>query len=507
MKSTKKILALLLAAVMVVGMLAGCNSKEKDPKELFVNAFEKYHTAVKDNKVVKLLENSLAGGALNMKMESGEGDTKESMDLTMYMDKSGKAGSVAMNTNIEGKQVELKLLLNNKKVVLGSNALEKSYGVDLEKFKENLPNSLFGTKGENILDLTEESEQELFKMLDELNAQLKAETKQVDVYKVLMDTLTANGTFAADTKTPVTIDGKEVKNTTVTVTFTKDNMKSIVNKMVAELELQKVVDELIATMNEEAKWDAEMSETTAKTYENMNDVLDEVFEGKEGDDVVFTMKLVLDTKHDAIMVMELTAEKTVTIDFGADPTNITKVVITYPTEEMPVDSTKPITKMQKLTLNINKSATSEEYKLLDEHQDGLVLVINKAHREITFSEVIEGKPNADDAYTFKYELTDSKLALTFTDEGDEYSDPSTVTITFTANVESPVKFDDYKDLLTLSKSDFEAMMNELLEFAGMEGNFNFDEMFGEDTPDMPDIEIDGPGTSKDDMPENTDPTE
>ena len=57
------------------------------------------------------------------------------------------------------------------------------------------------------------------------------------------------------------------------------------------------------------------------------------------------------------------------------------------------------------------------------------------------------------------------------------------------------------------KSDFEAMMNELLEFAGMEGNFNFDEMFGEDTPDMPDIEIDGPGISKDDMPENTDPTE
>lgn len=483
MKSTKKVVSLLLAVIMVVGMLAGCSGKEKDPKELFVNAFDKYHNAVEENKVVKLLQESLAGGSVGVKMESGEGEDKQLVDATVYLNEAGKAGGLALNMDMEGYQFDVQLALDQKNVILGSSVFKEKYGIDLEKVKENLPKSLFGSQGENLFQLDEESEKELFEMLDELNAELKKEHKKVDAYQVLMNALTENGTFTADTKTPVKIDGKDVKNTTVTVTFTKDNMKSIVNKLVAELELQPVVDRMIETMNEEAAWDAEWEGTEPKVYENMNDVLDEAFEGKEGEDVVFTMKLVLDAKHDAIMIMELTAEETITVEFGADPANITQVVITYPTEEMPVDSTKPITKMEKLILKINKSATSTEYELLDENQNGLKLVINKAHQEITFAEMEEGKVNSDDAYSCKYSLTDTQLSLTMVDDGDEYSDPSTITITLTANVESPIKFDNYIDLLTMNKKQFEDMVQDIYDFLGMEDEFEFDDIFGEKEPE------------------------
>jgi hypothetical protein len=290
---------------------------------------------------------------------------------------------------------------------------------------------------------------------------MQKESKDVDVYELFMEALRANATFAADTKTPVKINGKEVKNTTVTATITKSNVKSIVNKLIADLEMQEFVDEMLQTMNENAKAEAEWTDEEAVTYENMNAVVDELFKDKNDDDIVLTIKLVLDKKYDAIMVLEVTAKETVTIEFGADPQNITKVVITYPTEEMPIDSTETITKMQKLTLDIKKSSTSLEYKILDEDNDGLVIVVNKAHKEITFATVSKGNVDSDDAYSFKYELTDNMFSFTMEEEGDEWNDPMTLTITVTAKADSPVHHDNYKDLLTLTEDEFVDLFKEL----------------------------------------------
>ncbi len=472
MKSTKKVLSLLLAVVMMVGMLAGCNAK-KDPAELFVNALNMYHDAVEENALVKLMNQAAEGGSVAVKMESGEGEDKTVIDMTTYLNAAGNAASLVLNIEAEGQKIDAQMTLNQKKVTLGTSLLKDAYGIDLEKAKENFPTSLFGTKGANMLELDEESEAELLAALDEFATAMKKEAKDVDLYDVLMNALKENATFAADTKTPVTIDGKEVKNTTVTATLTKNNVKSIVNKMIAELEAQELVDEFLTQYNEEAKAEAEWSGEEAVTYENMNAVVDAMFEGKGDEDVVLTMKMVLDAKHDAIMIFEVTAEETIKVELGADPKNVTKVVISYPTEEYPVDSTEPVTKVEKLTIDIKKGSTSEEYQILDEKGNGLTLVINKAHKEVTFTAVEEGKAQADEAYSFKYELTDNLFSFTMTDEGDEWTEPSTVTVTVTAKAESPVKHDNYKDLLTMTEEDFQKLMEELapiLEDMGMGGS-------------------------------------
>lgn len=478
MKSTKRILSVLLVAIMVVGVLAGCSGKEKNPAELFVNALDMYHDKVAENEVVKLVEKATTGGSVAVKLETGEGDEKQMFDITAYMNAAGNAASLVFDAEIEGQKIDAQMLLDQKKVVVGTTLLKNAYGIDLEKAKDNFSTSLFGTAGANMLDLDEEAEAEIIAALDELAKALQTESKTVDVYQLFIDAFKANAKFTADTKTPVTIDGKEVKNTTVTATVTKSNVKSIVNKLIADLEMQELVDEMLNTMNETAKAEAEWSGEPAVTYENMNAVIDKAFEDKGDDDIVLTIKMVLDTKYDAIMVLELITEETVKIELGANPKNITKIVISYPTEEMPVDSTEPITKTEKVTINISKSNTSTEYKMLDEDQDGVIVAINKAHQEVTFAEVEKGEVQSDDAYSFKYNLTEKQLSATFTDDGDEYESPSTMTITFTAQAESPVKYDDYKDLLTLTEEDFASLMTELAP------------LMGEDIPVEPDVDFD-----------------
>jgi hypothetical protein len=498
MKSTKKVLSLLLVAVMVVGMLAGCSGKEKDPKELFVNALNKYHDAVEDNAVVKLLKDAATGGSVQAIVTEGEGETAQTMDVTAYLNETGDAASMVLNTAMNGKDINVQLLLDKNKVVVGSPIFTKQIGLDFTKAKENFPTSLFGTKGLNLLDLDEESEKELLKYFDELTEMMPQEKKNVDLYQLLLTTLTDNATFTADTKTPVTIDGKEVKNTTVTATITKNNIKSIANKLVTELELQEYVDSTLEQLNELAKYDVEDGEEPV-VYKTLNDVINEEFKDKGDEDVVFTIKMVLDTKHDAIMVLELIGEETVKVEFGADPTNITKIVISYPTEELPVDSAEPITKIEKAIINIKKSSTHVEYELLNEEQNGLALVINKAHKEVTFTEIKEGKTQADNAYSFKYDLTADKLSVTFTDEED--GEVMSLTLVVTAKAESPVKFDNYLDLLTMSKDDLQQLLNDFCKFFEIEEEVNIDDLLGLGEPE---VEIDGPGTSADDFPENAD---
>ena len=92
MKSTKKVLSLLLAVVMMVGMLAGCNAK-KDPAELFVNALNMYHDAVEENALVKLMNQAAEGGSVAVKMESGEGEDKTVVDMTTYLNAAGRQRS------------------------------------------------------------------------------------------------------------------------------------------------------------------------------------------------------------------------------------------------------------------------------------------------------------------------------------------------------------------------------------------------------------------------------
>lgn len=478
MKSTTKILSVLLAALMIVGMFAGCSGKEKDPAELFVNALDMYHDAVSENKVVKLIEDATTNGSMAIKVETGEDDEKTKFDVTAYMNAAGNAASLVLDAEIEGQKIDAQMLMDQKKVVIGTTLLKDAYGIDLEKAKDNFSSSLFGTAGANMLDLDEESEKEIIAALDELATALKQEAKTVDVYQLFIDAFKANAKFTADTKTPVTIDGKEVKNTTVTATVTKSNVKSIVNKLITDLEMQDLVDEMLNTMNAAAEEEAEWSGEPAVTYENMNAVIDEAFEGKGDDDTVLTVKMVLDTKHDAIMVLELTADETVKIELGADPKNVTKVVIHYPTEEMPVDSTEPITKTEKVTIDINKSNTSTEYKMLNETEDGFVIAINKAHQEVTLAEIIEGEVQSDEAFSFTYQLTDNQFSVTSPIEDSNRDSIGVVSITFTAQAESPVKYDDYKDLLKLTEEDFANLMMELAP------------LMGEDIPVEPDMDFD-----------------
>ena len=66
MKTSKKILAVLLAVVMVIGVLSlsGCKAKQKEPQELFMNALQMYEDAIEKNEVVKLLTDACTAGSV-----------------------------------------------------------------------------------------------------------------------------------------------------------------------------------------------------------------------------------------------------------------------------------------------------------------------------------------------------------------------------------------------------------------------------------------------------------
>lgn len=461
MKQTKKIIAAILALVMCVGLLAGCNAK-KEPADLFFGAIDTYRDAVQNDKVVKILTNALQNGSAGIKVEQDE----NVLDAKLYFDSVKNEVAMQMDVKAEGEEFDATVLLSKTKVVIGTSLLSKAYGLNLAEAKDNFKTSIFGTEGGNLFGLDEEDEKELLDAIGELSDAMQKDVKTVDFYKIITDALKANAEFAADTKTPYTINGKAVKNTTVTASITKNDVKAIVADVINKAGLKEAIDAALEEYNAQAEMEAEWFETEAKTYPSVNDVLNEVFKDYGDEDVVLTIKLVLDKKHDAIMAAEIkSGENYLNIVLGDNPAEIKAIDVTSK-----IDGEK--THVQ---ITINKSSTEYTLKALEvDERDGIVLNINKAHKTITLTPIVDEAEKAEEAISLGYDLTDKSVSLII--ENDDAGELTTLTsdakivLTFTMDDKSPITEGEYIDLLKMTEEEFNKLMEELAPFLeDMEG--------------------------------------
>jgi hypothetical protein len=451
MKTSKKILAVLLAVVMVIGVLSlsGCKAKQKEPQELFMNALQMYEDAIEKNEVVKLLTDACTAGSVSVNMKSYEdavvGDIN--FDMTAYMDQAGNASSVVIKMTANESTYDAQLLLSDKKVVLASSLIKDAYGVDLESAVKNFPTSIFGTKGDNILDLTEEDEAEVLKVLQDAIDAMKDNANDIDLDKTMDDLFIKYAKFAADYDVESDVRGEKVKSNVVHATMTKTAVKSMVNELVDALEAKEVVDELLKSYNEMANVDGVLDED-AKVLHSLNDVVDEVFDKYQDGENVISIDMVLDTKYDAIMSMITSVgNNAVKVVVGKNPREIKQVDLAVTTDG----------ETENLTLTIEDGSTSTKYKMVDDEQTGVVITIDEARKKVTLESLHEGKIDEEETYSFDYNLADGVLSLAFDVEDAEM----TMTITIKANDKSPVKHTEFKDFLTMSADELEELIAEL----------------------------------------------
>lgn len=474
MKIVSKILSILLVVTMLLGVLVGCKpepkpqpEKPKEPSEIFVDAITASCNELKKEPVIAFLQKATGDNSLNVAIEAGE-DTK--IDLTTYFNEKSNAASIVAKLNAVGQEIDLQMLLSEKKIMMGTSLLKDVYGIDLEKAKENFATSIFGTKGENILDITQDEENELIDALDKMEKAFKQESKNVDLYKIMVDSFKEKAKFTSDTKTPAIVAGKEIKdNTTITATLTKAQFKEIVNEVITKAELQEVVSNLIEEYNNYIVEEVEAKRNMptlwnggeSHVFKNINDVIDYLFdeigEKKYADtDVVVTTKLVLDKKYNSIMVATFViGEDTIKIDCGADPKNIKHIEITYPEETIALDEAEPTKKDTIIKIDIEKDTSASTYKIVSDSLEGIQITIDKTKKTITVYDIEDNKALEDSAMSFEYDITDTNLMLKYAD--DEMS----VKVTFKVNDISPVKYDNYKELLTMSKEDLQSLISEL----------------------------------------------
>ena len=169
MNRTKKIVSLMLAVIMCFGVftLTGCNNnntnKNLTPEERFAAVVDNYVKMAEENDFSKLLTQLPNGGSVAATITGTEEATSVAgkVDFKLYLNKNQYSATI--DADIDGTKINLSAGTDGKKVILATDLLDQAYGVDFATFAEKFPTSLFGTKGSNLLGLTEEDEAELLK--------------------------------------------------------------------------------------------------------------------------------------------------------------------------------------------------------------------------------------------------------------------------------------------------------------------------------------------------------
>lgn len=476
----KKILSIMLALVLCVSMVAlvGCQPKPepKTAEGLLRTALGHYEKILQDNKALSIINQSMDGGSIGLNVKTPEvendsgittvgGTEATNINLTMYPDKTNNKFSLVFGVQQGELDMNAQLGVNGTQLVIGSSMLDEAYGIDLKTMKEKFPTSIFGTQGLNLLELTEEDEAELLNAIDE--ALNKSTTiNDVDVYKLFIDSLVKYGDLTLTEKTPALVYGETVESDLVTVTLTKGDLKAIAKDMVDAFGMQESLDELFKQYNEMAEEEQQ--------FANLDAVIDELLKDYANDAVVVDIKMNLDMKHSAIMYadVKIGANMYMMITVGANPAKAEKVTIAMHTDE------------GSDTMVINIKDDTAEYKLEfvdEEGKNGGAIVVDRAHQTLALYSIEDGQRTEE--FKLKYELTDDKLDLIFDYEGVD------MTLTFKSKDTSPVKFDNYTDILDMTMEEMEELVAKLQEqFPSTEPDFDDD--FEDDWYDEPDWDKD-----------------
>ncbi len=191
-------LVIVLAVVMVFG---GC--KKKTSKEILAEAMEQTVKAAESKTALLGSDDNLRNGLFTVNLAIGA----------------------------EGEGINVKLLFKDKKVAIDSDLFGKVLGVDLEKFVRNFPTSAFGTKGGNLMGITEDDQNKLLEAFDKFVNSLDG----MDKASVnLVDEIEKYSSMKTDYNKSVELSSGNKKVNIVTLAMTAGQVQDLVKELASK---------------------------------------------------------------------------------------------------------------------------------------------------------------------------------------------------------------------------------------------------------------------------------
>ena len=451
MKKTLRIVAFLLAMLMMLAMFAGCNKDKKEeddedvdntPEAAFRNSLASFATDLVAREELKPLVNMVQGGSLEIKFDmdfekaAASVGEKSSGNVSAggkfyFGEKSIFLKNLYADVNLPEDEIEFDvsgdlyvspdyIYVANESILGGTVAIIRG---EMEKaFKESvfISEKVFDDETVQIIS-------QLLKVYDgeQINEAADEVSALIERYAdILMDTLEKNVKFEDETKA-VTVGGESVESRVITLTIDEKSVVGILNDLYATVKDDAALRALIVKYGDELKdYIGGTGEDLAKAYDQMLAELGSQLETLEEDISQGAIIVEVATATDASTLRKLT----LLVRDGDESAE----TVTF----MTLDAGKEgAAKSNCISLDIMEGETVITYKVTQNDENGY-----KAALEATMTGrsgvVLPEKPNNGGSINTKYDTeaftpstyaATSSYAETVTPEKDAEPEKRTMT--------------------------------------------------------------------------------
>lgn len=274
----KRTIALLLTLTLLAACLVllpacskvGEKDYEKNPAELLSEAQARAGESffIGDSPLSSVLRDAMKGGALSVAYNTEVDGTPLGISGTVYADEESKRGVLDATLQMNGESLGGRLFVDSKGLILSSTDLlgsDDAVGIFPAELAE-----YFSTSA--LADLLCEGDAEMRQQMNRIMESLAdswetAFAEQEDNYTFLNQLIAhMNGQTATE---KLDVDGKTQKCLTVTYTLNNENLKTVMDKIVAEY--AKMVENLPATNGEPGFEEDGLADEWETLYEELNE--------------------------------------------------------------------------------------------------------------------------------------------------------------------------------------------------------------------------------------------
>ena len=198
------VLTIVLAASMI--MFAGCKKIKKLPADKLMTAAM--------SKTLDTVETKLAADEARNMLKNGL--------FTFSID--------IENPEDPSQKYSIGMYLKNHKLAVKMGGMEKAIGIDLGAFGDNFPKSIFGTKGDNLMNIDGEAERQIIEIVDQI-----IKEQDIDFSDKITDFVKEHGAMKADYAVKTKVGGEDKIVNKLTVTFDKKQMETALKDITEKL--------------------------------------------------------------------------------------------------------------------------------------------------------------------------------------------------------------------------------------------------------------------------------
>jgi len=283
-------IALAVVAVIVVVVLTLLGNT---PEGLLATGFRNSMDALENNSFSEKMDQVSNGGSMEITMDLANlmAESGLPMDgtgsLKFYMDSKNEKAVMTLGVLLaEIQNVDISLYSDEDSLVLASDWLlgDKAYGIDFNNLEENFNNSVFGPEG--AFSLGVELPEDFQEQLDKYQKYTEATEKLVEqLGSCLAESAAKNADMEKENDT-LSLGGKEVNTTAVTVKMDHDQLAAVLQDMLdymrTDKDFEKNLEEYVKYVNILAT--SGVGDTDAlmeEFYQELDDAAESIDELKE----------------------------------------------------------------------------------------------------------------------------------------------------------------------------------------------------------------------------------